>query len=100
MSKQRVNPTKATSPVIDKANFQTGGLLSNDAVNANVSKLMQPTTSQPSRSKSKKETTKGTVVFSAMIEKELMQKLRLKAANTEGSMSEVLNEALRTYFGV
>ena len=97
MSKKRVNPTMTTSPVIDKANFQTGDLLPSDAVNAHLSKLMNSTPEPTTRSKSRKETNKGTVVFSAMIEKTLMQKLRFEAAATEGSMSEILNEALRAY---
>jgi hypothetical protein len=97
MSKQkRVNPIMTAPPTIDKANFKSGDLPLPNEVNATISKLMD--TVQPPKSKAKKETTKGTVVFSAMIEKELMKMVRIHAARTEGSMSEVLNEALREYF--
>lgn len=98
MSKQRINPITSAPPTIDKANFKSGNLPLTNEVNAAVSKLTA--TAQRQKSKAKKETTKGTVVFSAMIEKELMKMVRIHAARTEGSMSEVLNEALREYFKI
>lgn len=98
MSKERKNPILTTSPIVDKANFKSSDLPLANEVNAAVSKLTA--TTQQQKSKAKKETTKGTVVFSAMIEKELMKMVRIHAARTEGSMSEVLNEALREYFKI
>lgn len=98
MSKERKNPILATSPIVDKANFKSSDLPLANEVNAAVSKLTA--TTQQQKNKAKKETTKGTVVFSAMIEKELMKMVRIHAARTEGSMSEVLNEALREYFKI
>jgi hypothetical protein len=102
MSKQRINPIKTAPPTIDKASFQSSELLPTETVNAAIAQLTAPTAPQPTpsvtRNKLKKETVKGTVVFSAMIDKELMRSIRIEAAATEGSMSEVINAALRQYF--
>ena len=98
MSKQRINPTTAVPPTIDKTNFKSGDLPLSNEVDAAISKLTDTAQPQLPKSKAKKETTKGTVVFSVMIEKELMKKVRIQAAHTEGSMSDVVNEALRAYF--
>ena len=96
MSKQRINPTTAAPPIVDKTNFKSGDLPLSGEVDAAITKLTD--TPQSVKRSTKKETTKGTVVFSAMIEKDLMKLVRIHAARTEGAMSEVINEALRAYF--
>ena len=96
MSKQRINPTTAAPPIVDKSNFKSGDLPLSGEVDAAITKLTD--TTQSMKRSTKKETTKGTVVFSAMIEKDLMKLVRIHAARTEGAMSEVINEALRAYF--
>lgn len=98
MSKQRINPTTTALPTIDKANFKSGDLPLISDVNTAISQLTYE--AQATKNKAKKETTKGTVVFSAMIEKDLMKIVRIHAARTEGSMSDVINGALRAYFEV
>ena len=100
MSKQRKNAAMLPPVAVDKMNFKSGDLPTTDFVDTTLSQLTGINTTQSPKNKAKKETTKGTVVFSAMIEKDLMKKVRLQAATTEGSLSDVVNNALKVYFNL
>ncbi len=124
MSKVRINPTKTLPPTIDKAAFNAPEILSADKIDKAVSALTgQPAaptptpkavtsktaaprkTDAPEKSvadapKKKKETAKGTVVVSAMIQKDTMRTLRVYAATHDCTMSDVINRALSAFFSV
>jgi hypothetical protein len=110
MSKVRINPTKTLPPTIDKAAFSAPEILSADKIDKAVSALtgQQPSPPPPptvipqkfveNATKKKKETAKGTVVVSAMIQKDIMRTLRVYAATHDSTMSDVINRALSTFF--
>ncbi len=110
MSKIRINPAKTLPPTIDKAAFNssnTAEILSAEKVDKAISALtgQQPlpiATPEPPKSeeqtKKKKETAKGTVVVSAMIQKDVMRTLRVYAATNDSTMSDVINRALSAFF--
>jgi hypothetical protein len=109
MSKIRINPTKTLPPTIDKAAFTSSEILSAEKVDKAVSALtgQQPRiVVKPVKvdikadevPKKKKETAKGTVVVSAMIQKDVMRTLRVYAATNDSTMSDVINRALSAFF--
>lgn len=116
MSKVRINPTKTLPPTIDKAAFNAPEILSADKIDKAVSaltgqsakpalapKVAPKKTVEPQKfvgdiPKKKKETAKGTVVVSAMIQKDTMRTLRVYAATHDCTMSDVINRALSAFF--
>lgn len=110
MSKVRINPVKTQPPIIDKATFNAAEILSAEKVDKAISALtgqlpnpiITPIIEPPARVeveiKRKKETAKGTVVVSAMIQKEVMLTLRVYAATHDSTMSDVINRALNAFF--
>lgn len=108
MSKVRINPTKTLPPTIDKAAFSAPEILSADKIDNAVSALTgqhAAPTPLPTQmkfvedtTKKKKETAKGTVVVSAMIQKDIMRTLRVYAATHDSTMSDVINRALSAFF--
>ena len=50
------------------------------------------------RNERKRETKKGTILQSVMIDKELLKKVKRKAFDNEKTISDVINEALKTMF--
>ena len=50
------------------------------------------------RNERKRETLKGTILQSVMIDKELLKKVKRKAFDNEKTISDVINEALKTMF--
>ena len=55
MSKQRINPTTAAPPIVDKSNFKSGDLPLSGEVDAAITKLTD--TPQSMKRSTKKETT-------------------------------------------
>lgn len=110
MSKVRINPAKTLPPTIDKAAFSAPEIPSADKIDKAVSALTgqlpsptPPPTVAPLKfvedaTKKKKETAKGTVVVSAMIQKDIMRTLRVYAATHDSTMSDVINRALSAFF--
>jgi hypothetical protein len=109
MSKIRINPAKTLPPIIDKATFNAAEILSAEkvdkAISALTGQLPRQTPEPPlkvekveTEIKRKKETAKGTVVVSAMVQKELMRTLRIYAATHDSTMSDVINRALTAFF--
>lgn len=121
MKKQRVSPTTITPSVL-KENFRATAneLPSADVVNKavevltgkeqekaeletqigiEIQKLNMGTkeTEPVERNKRKRETAKGTVLQSVMIEKDLLKKAKQSALNNDISLSEVVNNAIRQY---
>ena len=51
-----------------------------------------------SRNERKRETAKGTILQSVMIEMDLLEYVRREAYESRKSLSDVINNALRSYF--
>jgi hypothetical protein len=65
---------------------------------ANVLSEMQQTKEQPQRNQRKRETIKGTILQSVMMEVDLLKKVKREAFETEMSLSDVINNALKKHF--
>ena len=117
MKKQRVSPTALTADTETlKASFKTAAELPTlqavkDAVSMVTKKPMTPEKvgevvarimSEPkepkSRNERKRETAKGTILQSVMIEIDLLENVRREAYENRKSLSDVINNALKSYF--
>ena len=100
--KQRVSPTALTADTETlKASFKTAAELPtaetvNDAVSMVTKKPM--TTRPESRNERKRETIKGTILQSVMIDIELLKKVKREAFECETSLSDVINNVLKNHF--
>lgn len=63
-----------------------------------VTRIMSEPKAPKSRNERKRETIKGTILQSVMIDIELLKKVKHNAFYNEKSISEVINQALRLYF--
>ena len=116
MKKQRVSPTALTTPSVNADSFKTAAELPtaqavNDAVSEVTKKPMSPekvgevvtrimkeTPGPKNRNERKRETIKGTILQSVMVDIELLKKVKREAFDNETSLSEVINNALENHF--
>ena len=115
--KQRVSPTALTADTETlKASFKAAAELPtvetvNDAVSMVTKKPMSPekvgevvtrivreTPGPESRNDRKRETIKGTILQSVMIDIDLLKKVKREAFERETSLSDVINNALKNHF--
>jgi hypothetical protein len=120
MKKQRVSPATNLVPSVFKSNIElptpeavnkavaevTGktAVIENpkepkEAVKPKVEKqIISATKIEKVRNIRKRETLKGTILQAVMLEKDLLKMVKRKAFEDEMSLSEVINDALKSYF--
>ncbi len=114
--KQRVSPTALTTPSVNADSFKTAAELPtaqavNDAVSEVTKKTMSPekvgevvtrimteTPRPKSRNERRRETIKGTILQSVMIDIDLLENVRREAYESRKSLSEVINNVLKNHF--
>ena len=107
--KKKVSKLEAFTPSVDKSNFQsTNALPTTEQANKSVEALtgqieteikkLKMTGLTTERNQRKRETIKGTILQSVMIEMEVLKKVKLEAFTKDISLSDVINNALKQYF--
>jgi hypothetical protein len=103
MKKQRVSPTTPNVPTsehLKKSFGTTGDLPSVETIEKAVAMVTSHVEQKvpTERNERKRETIKGTILQSVMIDKELLKKVKHTAFHNEKSISEVVNQALRLFY--
>jgi hypothetical protein len=107
MKKQRVSPTANLTPNTEalKTSFRANNdLPSPEAIEKSVGRVMseiqqtETATPEKERNKRKRETIKGTILQAVMIEMDLLKKVKREAFDSDKSLSDVINNALKQYF--
>jgi hypothetical protein len=102
MKKQRVSPTTPNVPTsenLKKSFGTTGDLPSVETIEKAVAMVTSHVEQKVTeRNERKRETIKGTILQSVMIDKELLKKVKHTAFYNEKSISEVVNQALRLFY--
>jgi hypothetical protein len=103
MKKQRVSPTATNVPTAEnlKKSFgTTGDLPSVETIEKAVAMVTSHNDQKAptERNQRKRETIKGTILQSVMIDKELLKKVKHTAYYNEKSISDVVNQALRLFY--
>jgi hypothetical protein len=103
MKKQRVSPTTPnvlTGEILKKSFATTGDFPSVETIDKAVAMVTNHVEQKVSteRNERKRETIKGTILQSVMIDKDLLKKVKHTAFYNEKSISEVVNQALRLFY--
>ena len=72
--------------------------MSPEKVGEVVARIMSEPKEPKSRNERKRETAKGTILQSVMIEMDLLENVRREAYESKKSLSDVINNALKKYF--
>jgi hypothetical protein len=98
MKKQKISPLTPHVPTSDnlEKSFGTTSDLASVETAIVTSHVEQKVATQ--RNERKRETIKGTILQSVMIDKELLKKVKHTAYYNEKSISEVVNQALRLFY--
>jgi hypothetical protein len=101
---KRISPTTLTANTESlKASFKTTGELpSPEKIGQTVEMVMREikqNKEQPKeRNERKRETIKGTILQAVMIDIELLKKVKREAFENDKKISDVINDALKSYF--
>ena len=103
MKKEKKLATSNLTPnteVLKQSFGTTGNLHSVETIEKAVAMVTNPAEQKvpTERNRRKRETIKGTILQSIMMDKELLKKVKHTAYYNEKSISEVVNQALRLFY--
>jgi hypothetical protein len=103
--KERISPTTNLMPNTEtlKESFKTTGELpSPEMIGRTVERVMseikQYKIEPKERNQRKRETIKGTILQAVMIDIELLKKVKREAFESDKKISDIINDALKSYF--
>ena len=103
MKKEKISPTTLNVPTsedLKKSFVTTNDLPSVETIEKAVAMITTRVEQKvpTERNERKRETIKGTILQSIMIDKELLKKVKHTAYYNEKSISEIVNQALRLFY--